>query len=1024
MDEELDPLWQDLDWAIGQMLIMGWDGTEVTPQIRELIADHHLGAILLTAKNLKSADQTTNLVRSLQTIAHQSGHPFPLLIALDQENGGVNSLFDPLHITQFPSSMGLAASLSGPSLSYEVAKATATEIAACGVNLILGPVLDVLTNARYQPLGVRATSDDPQEVSQYGIAAVRGYKDAGVATCGKHFPSYGNLDFLGSAAGSLEIPIITQTLEELALSALVPFRNAIKTGMLDGMFVGGCGIANPSMKVAHACLSERVVDELLREELGFEGVAISECLEMEALQTEMGVRTGTIMAVQAGCDLVLLCRAYDVQKEAISGLKLGLENEVLTKERIYTSLRRVLKMKRGCTSWEKALNPPGISLLKQIHPGHLQLSMKAYDDSITVMRDNDKLLPLNESMHQEEELLLLTPLVKPLPASAMTKTILETASKIKSEDPIDKWIHRERSAIMSGEGVFRELGRSLARARHGKLLHTSYTANGVRPVHESLIQRATTIILLTADANRNLYQAGFTKHVAMMCSLLKASGHKKNLIVVAVSSPYDFAMDKSIGTYICTFDFTETAMSALVRALFGSFTPHGSLPGTLRKVPRNKEAGGGKGGAKGKVRTQHWLVEGYDSQRDQRGLGELMFGMIKGTSPGQQYVYAFGPRSFTFGDTPGAERRFEHEMEEQHFVVRNSSTGALYGFCSTYYLPSTLTGIIGSIFVDPSKRNVSVGYSLHRRAVRNLLQKHPEIKYLQLGCAYPGIFPGIPLDTNTDSLSSAITPGSTTSTPSAASSGLKSWFSTTCGWDISPPSSSSSSPRNNTRTRKIFNLLLPSFPTWSSPPDLPTTLQRAGVSFDLIYACSNNNPSSPTPEQESVLSFVSQHASPETLALYQSAFTSDSDRETCFIRAKTQIPGQDGQQLVGTIIISATLWRGGCPSLPSEGLSRVQGGTAGIIAPVGASSSMTKREANLVLQGLVMMGLRKYKRDAAGSWACCMVSWVSNGYEGDGEHGQGQGQQSSVEALLGMGFEVHNVWEEVVNGVEQFASLA
>ena len=365
-------------------------------------------------------------------------------------------------------------------LAYHVALATATEVSAVGVNLILGPVLDVLTNARYQPLGVRATSDDPQEVSAYGIASLRGYKDAGVATCGKHFPSYGNLDFLGS---SLDIPIITQTLEELSLSALVPFRNAIATGKLDAMFVGGCGIANPSMKVAHACLSEQVVDELLREELGFsEGVVISECLEMEALQTEMGVRTGTIMAVQAGCDLVLLCRAYDVQLEAISGLKLGLENEVLTKERIFKSLRRILKMKRGCTDWNRALNPPGVSLLKKIHPSHLALSMKAYDDSITVMRDNEKLLPLNESMHQEEELLLLTPLVKPLPASAMTKTILESSTRIKSENPMhDKWIHRERSAIMSGEGVFRELGRSLARARHGKLLHTSYTANGVRP---------------------------------------------------------------------------------------------------------------------------------------------------------------------------------------------------------------------------------------------------------------------------------------------------------------------------------------------------------------------------------------------------------------------------------------------------------------------------------------------------------------------------------------------------------------
>ena len=424
-----------------------------------------------------AAQQTARLVQELQTIAHQAGHPQPLLIALDQENGGVNSLYDEDYICQFPSSMGQAAAGSSD-LAYKVAKATATQVSAVGVNLVLGPVLDVLTNARYQPLGVRATSDDPQEVSQYGIAAMNGYKDAGVATCGKHFPSYGNLDFLGS---SLDIPIITQTLEELSLSALVPFRNAIATGKLDAMFVGGCGITNPSMSVNHACLSDQVVDDLLRNELGFQGVAISECLEMEGLRNEIGVKTGTVMAVEAGCDLVLLCRAYDVQLEAISGLKLGVENELITKERIYTSLNRVLRMKKSCTSWHKALNPPGISLLSKIHPSHLALSLKAFDDSIAVIRDNEKLLPLTSSMHQEEELLLLTPLVKPLPASSMTKALLEAKSKSETPTLHDKWVHRDRGTIMSGEGVFRELGRSLARARHGKLLHTSYTANGVRP---------------------------------------------------------------------------------------------------------------------------------------------------------------------------------------------------------------------------------------------------------------------------------------------------------------------------------------------------------------------------------------------------------------------------------------------------------------------------------------------------------------------------------------------------------------
>lgn len=186
-----------------------------------------------------AAQETAKLVQELQTIAHQAGHPVPLLIALDQENGGVNSLYDEDYICQFPSAMGVAATGS-PDMAYEVANATAKEVSAVGVNMIMGPVLDVLTNARYQPLGVRATGDDPQEVSQYGIAAMNGYKDAGITTCGKHFPSYGNLDFLGS---SLDMPIITETLEQLSLSALVPFRNAIREG-LDAIMVGGCAIAN------------------------------------------------------------------------------------------------------------------------------------------------------------------------------------------------------------------------------------------------------------------------------------------------------------------------------------------------------------------------------------------------------------------------------------------------------------------------------------------------------------------------------------------------------------------------------------------------------------------------------------------------------------------------------------------------------------------------------------------------------------------------------------------------------------
>ncbi|KAJ9151136.1 Glycoside hydrolase family 3 protein [Pleurostoma richardsiae] len=896
LNGESDPLWQDLDWAIGQMLLMGWDGTEVTPQIRNLIEEHHLGSIILTAKNLKSAYETAKLVQELQTIAHQAGHPYPLLIALDQENGGVNSLFDDDYICQFPSAMGIAAAAS-PDLAYNIAKATATEVGAVGVNLMLGPVLDVLTNAWYQPLGVRATSDDPQEVSQYGIAAMNGYKDAGLATCGKHFPSYGNLDFPGS---SMDMPLITQTLEELSLSALVGFRNAIATGKLDAMFIGGCAIANPSMNVSHACLSEQVVDDLLRNELGFRGVAISECLEMESLSHEIGVKGGTVMAVEAGCDLVLLCRAYDVQLEGIQGLKLGVENGILSKERIMTSLKRVLRVKSSCTSWAKALNPPGISLLSKVHPSHLALSKKAYDYSITVMRDKEKLLPLSQSMQQDEELLLLTPLVKPLPASSAKKTLLEGKRARDGQASLhDRLLHRERGSIMSGEGVFRELGRSLARARNGKLLHTSYTANGVRPVHENLIHRASCIILVSADANRNLYQTGFTKHVAMMCSLLRASGQKKSLVVVAVSSPYDFAVDKSVGTYICTFDFTETAMQALVRVLFGEHEPHGTLPGTLRKSKKALKS------------RQQWLVESYDRDRDAHALDDLIHALARASAPKLPFLATTSAASFEL---------FNANIEEAHFVVQNSSTKALYGFCATYYTKGT--GIIGAIFVDPAKRNLSIGRSLHRRALRGLAQRRG-VKKIQLGMTFPGVFPGIPLDDST---------------------GLRGWFAGG-GWDVQFP-------------KRLTNMAIGELGGWTAPEGLLQSIQRASISFDLIHGLDN---------AEGVLGHVAKHAGPEVWELYRVAL---QEAKACgVVRAKNP-----ADELLGTVIICSpgSGLSAHVPPLRAGAVPGEEGPVGGIVAPVVPA---TAQHAALVLQGLALMGVRQNKAHRS---ARSVLSWVQD----------------------------------------------
>ena len=412
-------------------------------------------------------------------------------------------------------------------------------------------------------------------------------------------------------------------------------------------------------------------------------------------------------------------------------------------------------------------------------------------------------------------------------------------------------------------------------------------------MHENLINRASCIIIVTADANRNLYQAGFTKHVDMMCSMLRSRGQKKQLIVIAVSSPYDFAMDKSIGTYLCTFDFTETAMHALVRTLVGEITPSGSLPGTLRKSKKVLKA------------RQHWLVEEYDRDRDGAGLEDLLQAVHRASAPDLQFLQSSSAATFEL---------FNSNMKEAHYVVRNSSTQALYGFAATYYTSGV--GIIGALFVDPTKRNVSVGRSLLRRALKNLKQRKG-LQKIQVGITFPGVFLGVPIDIGV--------------------SPTKEWLGNS-GFDIQFP-------------RRLTNMVIPDLANWSAPEGLSQSIQRANISFDLIHGLDN---------ADGVLSHVRSNSNPEVLELYKAAL---AETKACgIVRAK-----DTSGSLLGTIIIcrqNSSL----ATHIPPL-MSRTED-IGGILAPVLPPSPLS----TLVLQGLALMGVRQNKSHKASK---VLFSWVS-----------------------------------------------
>jgi beta-N-acetylhexosaminidase len=805
----------------------------------------------------------------------------PLLIALDQENGGVNSLYDEIYIRQFPSAMGMAATGS-KKLAKDIARATAQELNSCGINWVLGPVLDVLTNARNQQMGARAIGDDPQEVSVYGVECVKGYQEGGVATCGKHFPSYGNLEFFGVPD---DVPTITETLENLSQSALVPFRTAIAHG-IDSMMVGGVAMASSQVNVMHACLSEQIVRDLLRHEMRFDGVVVSECLEMEALSRNIGISGGTVMAFKAGCDLILTCRTLSVQEDAINGLTAGLDSGMIERFRVQESVQRIVNMKAKYTSWEKAFSPTGLSNLTRLQPLHTALSTTAYNKSITVVRDQKHYLPLSRVVKSDEELLLLTPLIKPLPASALFHSLHNDSSALYlgRSPSVDT-----NTSVMSGEQVFRELGRTLARYRNGKISHTSYTANGVRPLHENLLARASGVVVVTADAGRNMYQNAFAKHISMLCKLsTSANGimREKPCVVVAVSSPFDFASDSSIGTYVCTYDFTETALQALVQVLYGELTPTGVLPGSFGQKPQTSHA------------RQQWLVESFSEERDSASLDTLL-----AQAQAEPSIHAAALKNAT---TATFLLR-DQALEEAHFVVRNSSTKELFGFCTTYFFKGSGIGHIGAIIVDPARRRLSIGHSLHDRAVRALLQKNGITKF-QLGVRFPHVYLGIPrLD------------------PSDYKH-LRQWFAK-LGWNVS-------------MSTPVVSMMIHDLSMWSAPEGLGQALTSSDVKYDLVHG----------PEYtEAMMEHLSRSARSDVRSVYQMAL---ADKAGCgLIRAKRASDG--------AILASILMCR------PDSSLARhipslhKQHGAACLSSPV-ISTVYSDRVS--LFQGILLLGIRQFKK--------------------------------------------------------------
>ena len=374
----------DLATKVGQLFVVGFDGPEPTDDLRELLTEYRCGNVIYFSRNIDTPEQVARLSRRIQEIATEDGPGIPLFVTADQE-GGIVSRTD--WGTEPPSQMSLGAG-GDPDLARAVGGAVGAELAAIGINFDLTPVLDVNNNPDNPVIGVRSFGEDPDLVGELGAAMAEGMQDEDVLACGKHFPGHGDT----SADSHHELPVVDHDRERLDAVELAPFRRAIETG-IDAIMT--THVSFPTITgddETPATVSRAVQTDLLRDQLGFEGLVVSDGMEMNAIGEEMGTPEGCVQAIEAGCDLLLVCHTPEVQRASVEAVIDAVEADRIDESRIDEAVERVLAYKKRRDVGETT---PSLDRWEATADRSREVGRDAAAAGITVARDQTDTVPFD-----------------------------------------------------------------------------------------------------------------------------------------------------------------------------------------------------------------------------------------------------------------------------------------------------------------------------------------------------------------------------------------------------------------------------------------------------------------------------------------------------------------------------------------------------------------------------------------------------------------------------------------------------
>ena len=278
----------------GQVVMVGFDGSEVPAELRTLAREWDLGGVVLFRRNVEAPEQVAELAFEVGSLAREA----PPWVGIDQEGGRVARLRAPF--TEWPAMAHLGRH-GADDLADRFARALAVELSAVGVNLDFAPVLDLYSETADPVIGDRALSSDAETAGRLGAGIIRGLQAGGVAACAKHFPGHGDT----RVDSHRELPVVEHDPERLRAHEMVPFRAAVAA---DVAAVMTAHVVYPALDEARpATLSRPVVDGLLRRECGHRGLVVTDDLEMGAITAERTVEQAAVQSLAAGCDTVLVC---------------------------------------------------------------------------------------------------------------------------------------------------------------------------------------------------------------------------------------------------------------------------------------------------------------------------------------------------------------------------------------------------------------------------------------------------------------------------------------------------------------------------------------------------------------------------------------------------------------------------------------------------------------------------------------------------------------------------------------------